>query len=158
MANGPTEDEEDYPPLEEPEPSTEEDAVRPKRTPKGISERRIKVIAVVAIIAVVVIVVLWGMVPERIYEVREAVTDLDSLEGSRINIKGVVVNWDSKESNFTLADSNNENLTILIHHSGPFPEGFGINATAVVRGILKKEGQDLRFESEEIQIGCPSKY
>jgi cytochrome c-type biogenesis protein CcmE len=129
-----------------------------ERLPRRISEKQIKIFAVVAVVAVIVVVLLWGMVPDRIYEVRDVVDDVDGLEGENINIKGIITDWDLDDVNFTLADSNNENLTISVYHPGPFPEGFGINATAVVKGVITKEGQTFRFESTEIQIGCPSKY
>ena len=129
-----------------------------ERVPRGISEKRIKVIAVVAVVAVIVIVLLWGMVPEKIYEIRDLADEIDDLRGIRVNVKGIVINWDSAGTNFTLADSKDENLTILVKHTGPFPEGFGINATAVVKGVVVSEGGQYKMDSDEIQIGCPSKY
>ncbi len=128
---------------------------RPRRR---FSERRLKVVIVLIVVAVIVIVLLWGMVPERIYEVREVADDLAGFEGEYINVKGVIVNWDTSSHNFTLADSNDDNLTMLVIHSGAIPEGFGLNVTVVVKGIISQAGGKLKMDSDEIQIGCPSKY
>jgi cytochrome c-type biogenesis protein CcmE len=136
---------------------TEETGPREHRR-RGVSEKRIRIVAVVAVVAVVVIVLLWGMVPQKIYEVRDVVNDIDDVAGKNINIKGIVIDWETNESNFTLADSNDENITIRIQHSGPFPEGFGINATAVIKGLVKRDGELVHMDSDDIQIGCPSKY
>ena len=141
------------------EPPVEEGASEtPRKAPRRFSQRRVKIGIVLLVVAVVVIVLLWGMVPERIYEVRETVDQMDDLEGEYINVKGVIVNWDTESNNFTLADSNDDNLTILVKHMGPIPEGFGLNVTAVIKGTIHLVGGKLRLDSDEIQIGCPSKY
>jgi cytochrome c-type biogenesis protein CcmE len=141
------------------EPTIEDKAPGPERkAPKRFSQRRVKIAIVLLVVAVVVVVLLWGMVPERIYEIHETVDQIDDLEGEYINVKGVIVNWDTESNNFTLADSNDENLTILVKHSGPIPEGFGLNVTAVIKGTIHQSSGKLRMDSDEIQIGCPSKY
>ena len=105
-----------------------------------------------------VVILLWGMVPDRIFEVKEVVDGLDDHVGERINVKGVVSNWEIGMSNFTLVDSNNANLSIRVEHPGPIPEGFGVNVTVVVKGIFHRSEQTYSIDSDEIQIGCPSKY
>jgi cytochrome c-type biogenesis protein CcmE len=114
--------------------------------------------AIVAVVAVIVAILLWGMVPDPIYEVRNVHREIDDLDGESINVKGTVVSWESGRSNFTLADSNDENLTIEVTHKGGFPEGFGMDATIVAKGIVRGGGLVITMESVEIQIGCPSKY
>lgn len=128
------------------------------RPPRRLSTRRVRVLIVVAVVAVVVVVLLWGMVPDRIYEVRDVLDDPGGMGDGPINLKGIVTVWSNQSSNFTLADSNNQARTIEVVHSGAIPEGFGINVTAVVKGHLRMVGGIYHFESEEIQIGCPSKY
>jgi cytochrome c-type biogenesis protein CcmE len=130
----------------------------PSRPKRRYSEKRVKIVVLVAVVAVVVVILLWGMVPERIYEVKEVVEGEDSFDGEHINVKGVVTAWETDESNFTLLDSNNANLSIRVRHTGPIPEGFGINVTAVVKGVFHRNGGVHSIDSTEIQIGCPSKY
>ena len=130
----------------------------PSRPKRRYSEKRVKVFVLVAVVSVVVVILLWGMVPERIYEVEEVVDGEDSFDGKQINVKGVVTAWETDKSNFTLLDSNNANLSILVRHTGPIPEGFGINVTAVVKGVFHRDGDIHSIDSTEIQIGCPSKY
>jgi hypothetical protein len=109
-------------------------------------------------VAVVVAVLLWGMVPDRIYEVRDILNDTGGLGDDVVNVKGIVTIWNNQSSNFTLADSNDPTRTLEVFHTGAIPEGFGINVTAVVKGHLRLVGGVYHFESEDIQIGCPSKY
>ena len=130
----------------------------PSRPKRRYSEKRVKIIVLVAVVAVVVVILLWGMVPERIYEVKDVIDGEDSFDGEQINVKGVVTAWETDESNFTLLDSNNANLSIRIRHTGPIPEGFGINVTAVVKGVFHSNEGLHSIDSTEIQIGCPSKY
>ncbi len=137
------------------DPSKDGDPLRKKRK---VSERQVKIIAVVVIVAVLVTVLLWGMVPDKIYELREVEDRIDELNGEYVSVKGVIVSWESGLSNFTLADTKDMNKTILVYHTGPMPEGFGINATAVVKGTLHKSSSSILMNSDEIQIGCPSKY
>lgn len=134
-----------------------DDGPRPKRK---VSEKQVKVIALVVIVAVLVTVLLWGMVPDKIYELREVEDRINELDGEYVSVKGVIVSWESGQSNFTLADTNDETKTILVTHTGPIPEGFGINATAVVKGTVHKSlgTVSITMKSDEIQIGCPSKY
>ena len=134
-----------------------EDDASPRRG-RRISRRQFRIIIVVIVVAVVVTVLIWGMVPEPIYEVREAIKDLDELEGKVVSIKGDVISWEAGDANFTLADTNDANKTILVEHSGPIPEGFGVDVTVVVTGKLRRDGDTYRMDSEEVQVGCPSKY
>ena len=126
--------------------------------PRRISMKQLRMIALVTVVAVIVIILLWGMVPERIYEVRNVYDEIDDVEGEYINVKGVVVVWEAGEKNYTLADTKNANLTIQVTHTGAFPEGFGLDATVVAKGIVKRADGNITMESDEIQIGCPSKY
>ena len=128
------------------------------KVPKRYSRKQIRMVAIVIGVAVIVVILLWNMVPEPIYEVKTVHEDIDDLEGKYINIKGTVVSWEAGQSNYTLADSNNENLTIEVTHNGAFPEGFGMEATIIAKGIVKKGGLFIKMDSDEIQIGCPSKY
>lgn len=128
------------------------------RAGRKVTERQVKIIAVVVIVAVLATVLLWGMVPDKIYELHEVEDRIDDLNGEYVSVKGVIVIWESGLSNFTMADTNDMNTTILVSHTGPLPEGFGINATAVVKGTLHKSSNSILMDSDEIQIGCPSKY
>ena len=128
------------------------------KAPRRISQKQIKIIVVVVVIIVVVGVLVWGMIPEKIYELAEVLDDQDKFEDDYISVKGVVTEWNKSSDSFTLTDSNDETLTILVIHDGPFPEGFGINVTAVVKGTFKIASGNPIMESNEIQIGCPSKY
>jgi cytochrome c-type biogenesis protein CcmE len=125
---------------------------------KRVSEKKIKVAVVIIVVAVLVAILLWGMVPDRIYELDEVLENIESLDGEEVSIKGVIVNWETGLSNFTFADTQNENITIEVNHAGPIPEGFGIEATAVIKGIVHKGDTHIWMDSEDIQIGCPSKY
>ncbi len=142
---------------EEVETTTEEEAPEKLRS-KGISSKQIRIGVVVAVVAVLVVVLLWGMVPDKIYEVHQAVDDIDSLDGEYVSVKGLIVSWEVGSSDFTIADTNDENITIQVQHTGPIPEGFGINATAVVKGVIRKSTPVDKMDTDEIQIGCPSKY
>ncbi len=124
---------------------------------RKISEKTVKIIIIMVVIVVVVAIALWGMVPEKTYEVREVMDDPATFQDRTMNVKGLVKDWTST-SNFTLADSLDETLTFNITHDGVFPEGFGNNETVVVKGVLKDHNGNLIIESTAIQIGCPSKY
>ena len=123
---------------------------------KKISEKHIKLIVIIAVIVVVLVILLWGMVPEKIYEVSEVTNNKSLYDGKEISIKGVVMGWNGTTKNFTLADAIDLNVTISVTHSGAFPEGFGNNATIVAKGIFRSKL--LHLDSIAIQIGCPSKY
>jgi cytochrome c-type biogenesis protein CcmE len=134
------------------------DASAEKSKGKRVSEKKLKMIVVVVVVAVLVAILLWGMVPDRIYELREVHEKIDDLDGQEVSVKGVVISWEAGDNNFTFADTQDNNLTIEVTHTGPIPEGFGIEATAVIKGIVHKVDGQIRMDSEEIQIGCPSKY
>jgi cytochrome c-type biogenesis protein CcmE len=130
----------------------------PVRTPRRISEKMLKIIIVVAVVAIIVLILVWGMIPEEIVEVSKVLDRADKYDGESVNVKGVVIDWNQTSRNFTLADQNDNNLTIFIVHKGSFPDGFGLNATAVVKGVFTHAGDIYTIESTDIQIGCPSKY
>lgn len=142
---------------EEVEATPDEEAPEQLRS-RGISSKQIRIGIVVAVVAVLVVVLLWGMVPDRIYEVHQALDDIDSLDGEYVSVKGLIVSWETGSSDFTIADSNDGNITIQVQHTGPLPEGFGINATAVVKGTIHKSTPVDKMDTDAIQIGCPSKY
>jgi cytochrome c-type biogenesis protein CcmE len=121
-----------------------------------ISERQIKITAVIIIVVVVVAVLLWGMVPNRIYDTSEIIENSQSFNGRLVNVSGVVEGWMLSLNNFTLVDSLNDSFKINITHNGGFPGGFGNNETVVVTGIFFSGINHI--ESQSIQIGCPSKY
>jgi len=123
---------------------------------RKISEKQIKIIAVVIIAVIVVGVLLWGMVPGKIYDVSQILDNPEGLDEQEVNVIGVVSNWELSSNNFTLIDSQDENLGINITHTKAFPEGFGNGETVVVTGVLRSE--TVHVESQSIQIGCPSKY
>jgi cytochrome c-type biogenesis protein CcmE len=126
--------------------------------PRRYSSKQIRIALIVIVVAVVVVILLWGMVPEPIYEVGSVLEDIDDLNGEYINVKGTVISWEAGESNYTLADSNDLNISMEVTHNGAFPEGFGMEATIVAKGIVKKGDSRVKMNSDEIQIGCPSKY
>jgi len=123
---------------------------------RKISEKQIKFIAVVIIVVIVVSVLLWGMVPGKIYDISEILDNPEEFNGLEVNVMGVVYNWEITCNNFTLIDSNDENLGINITYMGSYPEGFGNDETVLVSGIFRSES--FYIESQLIQIGCPSKY
>ena len=123
---------------------------------KKISEKQIKIIIVVAIVVIVVGVIIWGMIPEKIYDVSEILENPEGFNGQKINVMGLVGNWETTSNNFTLIDSQEENLVITINYTKAFPEGFGNKETVVVTGIFWSD--IVNIEAQSIQIGCPSKY
>lgn len=127
-----------------------------EKKPRKISEKQIKIIAVVTIVVIVVGILLWGMVPEKIYDVSEILGNPEGFNGQEVNVIGVVGGWESSSHNFTLVDSKDKNLAINITYNMTFPGGFGNDETVVVTGVFWSE--TMHIESQKIQIGCPSKY
>ena len=123
---------------------------------RKISEKQIKSVAVIIIVVIVVSVLLWGMVPGKIYDVSEILDNAEEFNGQEVKVIGVVDNWKLSSHNFTLIDSQDENLDINITYIKSFPEGFGNGETVLVTGIFWLE--TFYIESQSIQIGCPSKY
>ena len=123
---------------------------------KKISEKQIKIIIVVIIVVIVVGVLLWGMIPEKIYDVSEILNNTEGVDGQKVNVIGVVGNWEMSSKNFTLIDTEDGNLGINITYTKALPEGFGNKETVVVTGIFFSES--VIIETQSIQIGCPSKY
>ena len=123
---------------------------------KKISEKQIKIIIVVIIVIIVVGVLIWGMVPEKIYDVSEILDNYEGFNGQKVNVMGLVSNWEVSSNNFKLIDSQDENLFINVNNTKVFPEGFGNKETVVVTGIFSSE--TVIIETQSIQIGCPSKY
>jgi len=123
---------------------------------KKISEKQIKIVIVILIVVIVVGILLWGMVPEKIYDVSEILENPEGFDGQKVNVMGLVGNWEIQSNNFTLIDSQDENIVINISNTKVFPEGFGNKETVVVTGIFFSE--TVYIETQSIQIGCPSKY
>jgi len=121
-----------------------------------ISEKQIKIIAVITIVIIVVSILLWGMIPEKIYDVSEILNNPEEFDSKEVNVIGIVEEWEPSTYNFTLIDTMNKNLAINITHTRAFPEGFGDNKTVVVIGVFSSVTR--LIESQRIQIGCPSKY
>ena len=119
------------------------------------SERILYVGAV--LIVVVIGYLVWGMTPEKYYEVSEIMDNPADFDGMEISIKGTVGGWNNTAS-FIIIDSNDANLTFDATHDRAFPEGFGNNETIVAKGIFTYTNGIGHLESEAIQIGCPSKY
>ena len=127
-----------------------------EKKPRKISEKNIKIIAIVAIVAIVVIVLLWGMVPDKIYDVSEILDNQKKFNGKEVNIIGIVKGWEHSSYNFSLVDSWDNSSVINITHTGAFPQNFGNDETVVIIGIFLSEMDHI--QSQKIQIGCPSKY
>ena len=123
---------------------------------KKISEKQIKIIIVILIVVIVVGIIIWGMVPEKIYDVSEILDNPERFDEQKVNVMGLVGNWETQSNNFTLIDSQDENIVINISNTKGFPEGFGNKETVVVTGIFFSE--TVIIETQSIQIGCPSKY
>ena len=124
---------------------------------KKISEKQLKIIVFVLMVVAIISILIWGMVPEKFYEVSEILDNTDEFDGLEVNVKGLVNGWNISD-NFTLTDSNDYTLTINVTHNRAFPEGFGDNETVVVRGMFTYTNGTGHIESLSIQIGCPSKY
>ena len=62
--------------------------------PRGLSRKRMRIIGVVIIVGVLVAILLWGMVPEPIYEIDQVMDEPGKYDGKWINIKGTVIAWD----------------------------------------------------------------
>ncbi len=143
------------------DPTTAPTAV-PAAPPAGkgrrLSARRLRLIVVVAVVAVIVTILLWGMVPEKILEVREVLGDAAAYDGTVVQVKGTVRDWNATTGNFTLVDPSKETKVILVHYGGAFPEGFGENITVVVKGTFAITVTSYEMEASQIQVGCPSKY
>jgi len=138
---------------------TEEGGDTQERVPIRISERHLRVAGVLVVVAMVMVLLFWGMVPETIYEVNEITSDATAYDGNEVSVKGVITGWDNSSHNFTLQDSFTEDTLIHVTHEGAFPEGFGYNATAVIKGRFDVMGSGVfHLSSQSIQIGCPSKY
>ena len=102
-------------------------------------------------------ILLWGMVPEEIYEVSQITDNPGDYLEKEIQIKGMVKDWNITDE-FTLADSNDQTLTIKANHTSSFPDGFGNNETVVVKGLFTQINGVYVIQSYSMQIGCPSKY
>ena len=106
----------------------------PKKKRK-ITEKQIKLGVFIIVIIVVAGILLWGMVPEEIYEVHQVMENPQIELEKEIQIKGMVKDWNITDE-FTLSDSNNHNQTIQVNHTSAFPDGFGNNETVVVKGLF----------------------
>ena len=122
-----------------------------------VTERQLKVLAMAAIIIALLAIVIWGMVPDKIYEVSEASERSSEFDGEVISVKGVVSAWD-QQGNFTLQDSLDEALNLTVHYDGGLPDGFGDGQTVVVEGLFGSSVAGLFMEAQKLTIGCPSKY
>ncbi len=123
---------------------------------KKISEKQIKIIIVILIVVIVVGILIWGMVPQKIYDVSEILSNPQIYDGQIVNVMGLVGNWEIESNNFTLIDSQDEDIFININNTKVFPEGFGNKETVVVTGTFFSE--TIIIDTQSIQIGCPSKY
>ncbi|KYK30499.1 MAG: hypothetical protein AYK22_03670 [Thermoplasmatales archaeon SG8-52-3] len=126
------------------------------KKPRQISEKQIKIIAVVIVVVIILVVLLWGMTPGKINDVSEILKNTEKFDTKELNVIGIVAGWKLSSKNFSLVDTKNNELAINITHSKAFPENFGNNQTVVVIGIFRSELN--LIESQNIQIGCPSKY
>ncbi len=128
-----------------------------KKKRKKLSEKQVKITIAIIIVLLIVGIMIWAMIPNNeIYEVSDLLDDPDKYDGEELSLQGVVIKWDSSTVNFTLGDSNDDNLAINITYTGTIPENFGINSTVTVTGVFHKD--PIHVESNEIQTGCPSKY
>ena len=125
-----------------------------------ISDKQIKLIVVVAVVVVVVGVLLWGMVPNEIYEVSDVFDHLDELDGREISVRGVVQGFNISSNLFSLVypDSLDSTMPVKVNvnFTGSFPDGFGNNQSVIVKGMYTAKINLL--SSRQIIIGCPSKY
>ena len=136
----------------------EEKEENEKKEERKISEKQIKVVIFVVIIIMVIFIAVWGMVPQKIYEIEEVLNNSAEFNGTNISVKGVVANWSSQSDNFTIKDAEKPALIINITYTGQFPEGFKIGETVVVDGLFNSTDGVNHVLSTSIQIGCPSKY
>ncbi|MCK4757317.1 MAG: cytochrome c maturation protein CcmE [Thermoplasmata archaeon] len=124
---------------------------------RKITEKQIKLLVFIVIIIAMASILLWGMVPEEIYEVSQITDNPAAYLDKEIQIKGMVKDWNVTDE-FTLADSNDQALTIRANHTAAFPDGFGNDETVVVKGLFTQVNGTYVIQSYSMQIGCPSKY
>ena len=142
------------------EPEIQEKKADPEPTPKKkrkITEKQIKLGVFITVVVVVAVILLWGMVPEEIYEVKQVTANPSKFDGKDISVKGMVKDWNITDE-FTLVDQTDSSLTIKVDHTAAFPDGFTNNATVVLKGVFKIVDGENTIESWGMQIGCPSKY
>ena len=144
-----------------PEPSqvakAEPESMPEAKPKRKITEKQIKLGVFVVVIIVVGVILLWGMVPEEIYEVHQITNDPGKYDGKEISVKGIVADWNVTDE-FTLVDESNNSTFILANHTAAFPDGFSNGAVVVLKGTFKIVDGEYTIESWGMQIGCPSKY
>ncbi len=125
---------------------------------KKVTEKQIKLGVFIVVVVVIVGILLWGMVPEEIYEVHQVADDTAKYLDKEISIKGVVRDWNVSSDEFLLVDEGDNITFIHANHTTAFPDGFTNNAIVVLKGDFKEVDGEYVIESYAIQIGCPSKY
>ena len=140
-----------------PEPSQAVKAEPEAKPKRKITEKQIKLGVFIVVIVVVGVILLWGMVPEEIYMVKQVTSDPGRFDGKEISVKGMVADWNVTDE-FTLIDENDNVTFILANHTATFPDGFSNGAIVVLKGTFMIVDGENTIESWGMQIGCPSKY
>ena len=140
-----------------PEPSQVAKAEPEAKPKRKITEKQIKLGVFVIVIIVVGVILLWGMVPEEIYMVKQVTDNPGKLDGKEISVKGKGADWNLTKE-FTLIDEKDSSIFIKANHTGALPDGFTNNATVVLKGEFNIVNGENTIESWGMQIGCPSKY
>lgn len=118
-----------------------------------LTRKKLGIIVAVVVIGVALVIGLWGMVPPEYLSVSDVLGNVDGHMNKSIEVKGLVNDWNSTAHVFNLTDGEND-LTVRYAN---LPEGFSNGKNVVVRGILREDDAPF-LESDEIVVGCPSKY
>ena len=96
--------------------------------------------------------------PEGSKSVDEVLASPDEFRGESISVRGVVKNGSYNLSNgdFILSGEDNE-LRVTIG-STQLSTAFSEGKTILVTGILVEVNNEWELRSEQIEVGCPSKY
>jgi cytochrome c-type biogenesis protein CcmE len=134
----------------------------PDEKPKGKKKKKLSKKAIIIIVAIIVIAVIiiyagWAMTGGASYPtVSEVIKDKSKYIDDQVEVKGTVKEdtIDTVNKTFVITDDKND---LRINYTGVLPSNLVEGTDVVVKGILR-ETDILFIESEEITVGCASKY
>ena len=121
-------------------------------------DRRIRLVGLGLIVVVSLLATLLLTPPEGSKSVDEVLASPDEYKGESISVRGIVKNgsYNLTEGAFILSGDNSE-LSVTIG-STQLSTAFSEGKTILVTGILVETNGEWELRSEEIEVGCPSKY